>query len=244
MKNQNSIITIIAIIAIILGTWKAVDWYYASKIDASAEILRREKIKSSELTQINEGLYTKLAADTLSIKELEKLNDSLKLELKNPEVVTVVKWKIKWLEKPVDSLTIKDSIVTLVDTYPDINNPFVTYRLKLNLSTAEGVGSWDFTPQEIILGIGQNEDGTYSVNTKVPDFLEITGLDVSSLPMQRQKPDDFGWLLGVTGGKRFLDETNLYGVSGGIRYKKLYLDTNLVFGNDEAFGLLGVKLEF
>lgn len=243
MKNRITLILAGIVILLLVGLYFGNE-YYKNKLYKEQEEARREKIKNSELTQINEGLYTKLAADTLTIKELRKLNDSLSLQLDNPEVITVVKWKIKYLEKPVDSLLIKDSTLTLVDTYPDTINPFVTYRLKLNLKTVQGIGSWDFTPQEIVLGIGQNEDGTYSVNTKVPDFLSITGLDVSSLPMKTQKPDNFGWLLGVKAGKNFLDSNNLYGISGGIRFKKFYLDTDVLVGQDEVIGLIGLKTEF
>lgn len=243
MKNRITLILAGIVILLIAGLYFGNE-YYKKQLEAEREGARREKIKNSELTKINEGLYTKLAADTLAIKELKKLNDSLELKLENPEVVTVVKWKIKYLEKPVDGIVVKDSTMSLVDTYPDSINPFVTYRLKVDLKKWTGTGSWDFTPQEIVLGIGQNEDGTYSVNTKVPEFLSITGLDVSSLPMKTQKPDNFGWLLGVKGGKNFLDNNNLYGISGGIRYKKFYLDTDVLVGQDTAIGLLGLKLEF
>jgi len=244
MKNQNIIITLIAIIAIFIGAWKITDWYYSKKLNEAAETLRRQKIKNSELTKINDGLYTKLAADTLTIKDLKKLNDSLGLELENPETVTVVKWKIKYLDKPVDSVGVKDSTLTLVDSYPDALKPFVTYRLNLDLNNLKGNGSWDFTPQEIYLGIGQNEDGTYSVNSKVPDFFEITGLDVQSLPMETQKPDNFGILLGANVGRNFMDKSNLYGLSGGLRLKKFYVDTDVLLGDNTLIGLFGVKIEF
>lgn len=244
MKNQNSIITIIAIIAIILGTWKAVDWYYSKKMDESAETLRRERIKSSELTKINEGLYTKLAADTLTINQLEKINDSLELELENPQVVTEVKFKYKYIEKPIDSTAIKDSTLLVVDNYPDKENPFVKYRAEVNRFTGIGKGSFDFTPQEFFIGIGENEDGTYSVNSKVPEYIEITGLEVKSRPLTQDKPDNFGWIIGVKGGKNFLEANNLYGVSGGLRYKKVYLDTDVLLGDEQLIGLFGLKLEF
>jgi hypothetical protein len=243
MKNRLTLILIGILLLLIAGLYFGNE-YYKNKLEEAQEETRREKIRTSELTQINEGLYTKLAADTLKIRELRKLSDSLQLELENPEVVTVVKWKIKYLEKPVDGIVVKDSTMSLVDTYPDSLKPFVTYRLKVDLKKWVGTGSWDFTPQEIVLGIGQNEDGTYSVNTKVPEFLSITGLDVSSLPMKTKKPDNFGWLLGVKGGKNFLDNNNLYGVSGGIRYKKIYLDTDVLVGQEQAIGLIGIKFEF
>lgn len=244
MKNQNTIITIIAILTIVFATWKVVDWHYSGKLDEAAETLRRQKIKSSELTKINEGLYTKLAADTLTIKQLNKLNDSLELKLENPEVVSVVKWKIKYKEKPVDGIVVKDSTLNLVDTYPDSLNPFVTYKLKLDLSKLKGTGAWDFTPQKLVLGIGQNEDGTYSVNTKVPDFLEITGLEVNSLPMADTKVDNFGFMVGPKVGRNFIGSGNIYGISGGIRYKKLYIDSDVLVGDELLLGLVGLKFEF
>ena len=244
MKNQNTVITIIALLAIMFATWKVADWWYSKKLDDSAETLRREKIKNSELTMINEGLYTKLAADTLTIKQLKKLNDSLELKLENPEVITQVKWKIKYLEKPVDSVSVTDSTVNVVDNYPNKENPFVTYKASINKFTGKGKGSFDFTPQDFFIGIGQNEDGTYSVNTKVPEFVTITGLNVEALPMAEKKVDNFGVIFGVNYGRNFLDKTNLYGVSGGIRYKKIYLDSDVLIGDDSLIGLVGLKLEF
>ena len=73
MKNQNNIITIIAIIAVILITLKGASWYYNKQNEADKIALRKEKIKTSKLEQINEGLYTKLVADTLTINQLKKV---------------------------------------------------------------------------------------------------------------------------------------------------------------------------
>lgn len=244
MKNQNTIITVIAVIAIIFATWKAVDWWYSKKLDEAAETLRREKIKNSELTKIKDGLYTKLAADTLTIKQLRQLSDSLKLELENPEVITEVKWKIKYIEKPVDSVNVTDSTVTITDNYPNKENPFVTYKASVNKFTGEGIGSFNFNEVKFALGIEEQEDGTFKVNTKVPEYFVITGLEVKALPMAEKKVDNFGFIGGVNFGRQFLDQNNVYGVSAGIRYKKLYVDSDLLIGDDLLIGLVGLKFEF
>lgn len=244
MKNQNKIITIIALVAIIFATWKAVDWWYSKKFDEAAETLRREKIKSSELTKINEGLYTKLAVDTLTINQLEKLNDSLELKLENPQTITEVKVKYKYIEKPIDSIAVTDSTFVITDNYPNKENPFIKYRAEVNKKTETGIGSFDFTPQEFFIGIGENEDGTYSVNSKVPEYVTITGLEVKSLPMADNKIDNFGFLIGPKIGRNFLDTSNIYGISGGIRYKKLYLDSDVLIGDEAVIGLIGLKFEF
>ena len=223
MKTQNNIITIIAIIAVILITFKGASMYYAKQNEADKIALKKAKIKNSELTKIEEGLYTKLAADTLTINQLKKVNDSLGLKLENPEIVTVVKWKYKEVEKPVDSVTVKDSSLIIVDSYPSKENTFVTYRADINKFTGKGLGKFSFTPQEIRLGIGQNEDGTYSVNTGVPDYLVVTGIDVQALPMETSKVDNFGWIVGARIGQDFTDLSKYFKVNGGIRYKKLYI---------------------
>lgn len=244
MKNQNTIITLIAAIAVVLITLKVSSWYYNKKLEANEIALRTEKIKSSELAKIKDGLYTKLVADTLTIKELKKKNDSLGLALKNPKTITVVKFKPRDKEAPIEDIEVNDSLIDLKDYYPNKQNPFVTYTAKVDKFSETGIGKFSFTPQEFRLGIGLNKDGTYSVNTKVPEYFEITGVDVEAAPMTPQKSDNFGWIAGVQTGKNFLNANNLYGVSAGIRYKKLYLDTDLILGDNEAIGLIGIKLEF
>lgn len=244
MKTQNLIVTIIAVLAIIFATWKVSDYFNSKESDRVTELLRREKIKTSQLEKLKEGLYTKLVADTLKIKQLKKLNDSLQLELESPKVITEVKFKYKYIEKPIDYSFLKDSNLVVIDNYPNKENPFVKYKAEINRFTGLGKGSFNFNPQEIFIGIGQNEDGTYSINSKVPEYITVTGLEVKSLPMAVKKPDNFGWLLGVKGGRNFLDTSNLYGVSGGIRYKKLYFDTDVLLGDESLIGLLGLKLEF
>ena len=241
MKKLKVVFFILAAIFLI---WKIMGWYSSFKKDDNAEKLRREVIKNSQLIKINEGLYSKIAADTLTIKQLKKLSDSLELELKNPQIVTEIRIEYKYIEKPVDSISIQDSILYVEDNYPNKENAFISYKSDINLITGKGTGAFDIKPQELFLGIGHNEDGTYSINSKVPEYINITGLEVKSLPLTKEKPDNFGWLLGVKGGKDFLNSNNLYGVSGGIRYKKFYIDTDVLVGNDNVMGLLGFKLEF
>ena len=220
--TQKNIFNIIAVIAIVLITLRGANWYYGKQNEADKIALRKQRIKTSELTQLKEGLYTKLVADTLTIKDLKRVNDSLALELDNPTIVTVVEWKYKEVEKPVDSVVVKDSTLQIVDTYPSKDNPFVTYRAEVNKFTGEGLGKFSFNPQEVRLGIGENEDGTYSVNAGVPDYLTITGLDVQSRPLEPVKIDNFGWIAGARIGKDFTDLSSYFKVNGGIRYKKLY----------------------
>lgn len=223
MNTKNTILAIIIIIITFVITFKGTSWYYSKQNEEVKTELRKLQIKNSELIEIREGLYTKLVADTLTIRELNKLNDSLNLELKDPKEVVVVKWKYKESISPIDNVEVTDSIVKITDYYPNKEDRFITYSGEVNKNTESGVGNFKFETQELKLGIGQNKDGTYSVNTGVPEYLKITDIDVRSLPIEKVKSDDFGWLLGASIGKDLKDAENYLKVSAGIRYKKIYL---------------------
>ena len=115
MKTRTKLLTIVLIGLAILLTFKGVTWYYSEQLEDSRIALRKELIKNSKLEKIEEGLYTKLVADTLKIKELRRLNDSLGLEVKNPKIITKVVFVPKEIEKAVDSIVVTDSIISIVD---------------------------------------------------------------------------------------------------------------------------------
>lgn len=243
MKTRTSsfLIAVVVAIVVMLAVWKFADIIHGKE---KAELLRQvriEKIKNDSLVNLGEGMYTKLVADTLTLKQLNKLNDSLKLELKNPKIITEIVTIIKEIEKPIDNVQVKDSIVTIEDFYPSKKDKFITYNSKININTSKGIGKFRFEKLPITLGIGQNKDGTYYVNTKLPEFMEVTKLDVQSQPIVEEVEDNFGWLVGVGAGNDYQYGNKYLTLSTGIRYKKLYLE---VEGATNKTLEVGIKTEF
>lgn len=237
MKKINIILGILAVALVVGLTLKGASVYYGNIIDKYQEETKASKIRESKLEKLNEELYTKLVADSASTRELKKLNDSLQLKLDNPKVITVVKWKYKEVEKPVEDVEVKDSTLTFTDYYPTKQNPFITYTGKFKLYDKVGFGKFNFKPQELRLGISQNEDGTYSVNSGVPSYVQITGLDVVALPMEPPKVDNFGWIVGGRIGQDILSTSNYIKINGGIRYKKFYLSVGAATNGTAEAGI-------
>lgn len=239
MKNTVKIIAGLIIIGLcIYGYEQLIVKPRQQKVQAE---LRKEKIKNDTLNKIKDGYYTKLVADTLTIKQLRKKVDSLGIEAKNPKYVEVIKLVPKEVIKPVDNVSIKDSMLTLEDSYPDKTNPFIRYTSLINLNTKKGEGQFTFpNALEINIAAEEQQDGTYKIHSKVPEWVKIKSLDVQSLPKQQEKRDNFGFLLGVDyttdfDGLRKGVKPNAY-----LRFNKVYIGGGIsTLGN----GSIGFKIE-
>ena len=200
-------------------------------------------IAKDSLQKINDGLYTKLVADTLTIKELKKLNDSLGLALeKKPKVIIQTEFLPAPQTGGADVSVVPSGEIKISDRYPKTEEvPFVEYEALVSLEDTTAIGTWKFNPIRINLGIEETEEGLFRVNTKVPDWLQVNSIDVQSLPMTLPTEDKFGWLLGGGYGKDFRNDSNFLYLSGGIRFKKIYLELN--GGTNETIST-GLKFEF
>jgi hypothetical protein len=214
-----------------------------NKLKEVAQAERKALIKADRLEKLADGLYTKLAADTLELAEMRRLNDSLGLELgKKPKVIIQTEFVPIPQEGEVDSVTQLNGEITIEDSYPKSEPvPFIKYKAIVSLKDTTAVGKFTFNPISINLGIEETEEGLFRVNTQVPDWIEITSIDVQALPMTQIKPDNFGILLGVGYGKDFKNDANFMYLSGGIRFKKIYLE--LQGGTNETIST-GLKYEF
>lgn len=241
MKTKYKILGLLLCIIISLGVFKATTYVYQKKIDKAELIIRKERIKNDSLVKIGEGFYTKLVADTLTIKNLKELNDILELKVKNPKIITQIEFKPIEIEKPIDKVVMKDSILTINDSYPDSINTFVRYFATINIKTKENLGKFSFENINIDLGIGQNKDGTYFINTKLPEYFEVTSIDIQALPLETPKIDNFGLLLGAGYGHSYLYNSNFVYVEAGIRINKTYLE---IGGTTNQTIYAGLKFEF
>lgn len=225
MKTNNIVLIVVAILVALI-TFQATSYFTNKKVEKAKLELRKERIKNDSLVQISESLYSKLVADTLALRELRKINDSLELELETPVVVTRVVAAPKDKETTIDDIAVTDSTFTFTDYYPEKEDAFVTYSAEVDTKSKTGKGEFKFKEIELSLGIGQNEDGTYSLNTKVPEFLTINNIQVQGTPLEplQEKPDNFGLILGAGVGQDFRDDSMFGKIEAGIRFKKVYLD--------------------
>lgn len=221
------IIYIVIIILLSIGAYKLAEHIKSKELEEKEAQIKKYKIKNDSLVQVSPGVYKKLVADTLTKSQLEKKVDSLKLELKNPKIVEVIKFEPEPIEgKEIDKVKVKDTTITIEDTYPDKEEPFITYTANVNIKTGLGKSDWNFEEQELRLGIGENKDGTYQVKTKVPEWLKITAIDIESQPMKEQEIDNFGFLFGAGYGQNLTTSEEYLNLQGGVRYKRTYLFLN------------------
>lgn len=241
MKTLNKILMVLGAVLLILATFFITDHIKEKKLEKQRLELRKQILKNDSLVQINEGLYTKRIADTLKISQLRKLNNILQLELEDPKVIVVTKVQPKDQEKEVDSIIVKDNLVSIKDYYPDKENPFITYSADVNFETQKGEGKFSFKELNLNFGVTQNKDGTYSLNSSVPDFINVTDITVQSLPLTPKKVDNFGWLAGAGIGQDFRDQSQYLTLNAGIRFRKLYLE---VQGSTNNTLSTNIKFEF
>lgn len=199
--------------------WK----HYSTKVD---ELTKNHKIKTDRLEKISETQYKKLMADSLSKREMKVIIDSLKFEsLKKVEEVVSMDVKIKEIEKIVDRIVYVNNKVEVDDYYPNKDKPLIHYQIR------DTIGKFNFYPFSLSIAISEQPDGTWRVDSKVPEFLQVTEIQALSLkkqPVQKRSP----FLLGA--GVEFREHESPLQIIGGLRLKDTYIlgtyNTNKEFG--------------
>lgn len=243
MKTENKIIVaLIILILLLLGAWLWDRSSLKADVAQAQQEVRLEKLRSAKLEKISSVQSRKIIADSLTQRDLNKRVKELGIALDaKPKIVWKTKFVIKEIEKEVDSIKIDSNSVEIEDFYPQKENYFIRYQNKIDLLTSKGVSNWSFNPIEISGAISQRKDGLYTIDFKHPDFLEIESIDVQATPLTVPKPDNFGILLGAGAGKDFRSG-EVYGrISGGLRFKKIYV---IVGGNTNQSVDGGVNFEF
>lgn len=237
----NNILLVLLLIGVALGAFLIGQNISEKKLEEQKQALRLEIIKNDKLTKVRDGLWTKIINDTKTKADLKNQVDSLGLELENPKVIIKTEFVFKEVEKPIDGIVVKDSTLEINDAYPNKEDPFAKYFATIDLTTGTGIGRFTFNPISVNLGIAQNEDGTFRLNTAVPDFINVTSIVVDALPMELPTIDNFGWLAGAGIGKDFRDESMYLTVSGGLRYKAVSI---LIQGTSNQTISTGFLIEF
>jgi hypothetical protein len=244
MKNSNKIIIALVVLLLLLIGGGA--WYINSLQNDLKEAnfaIRKEILRNDKLVQINEQQYRKLVADTLTQRQLSKLVDSLEIELDaKPKIVYVVKATPKEVEKETDSIKIDSTHIDIDSYYPQKKDYFARYQNRITLKDSTGAEKWSFSPISISGVISQRDDGIFTADFKTPEWLKIDNIDIQATPLEIPKPDNFGFILGSSYGHSFKEGGEDYlKVTGGIRYKKVYLE---VGGATNSSVEGGLKFEF
>lgn len=199
--------------------WK----HYNTKINV---LTKNHKIKVDKLEKINETQYKKLVADTLTIKNMRGVIDSLRFEsIKKAQEVVSMDVKIREIEKVVDRIVYVNKKVEVDDYYPNKDKPLIHYQIR------DTISKFNFYPFRLSIAISEQPDGTWRVDSKVPEFLQVTDIQALSLKKDVYKKRT-PFLLGA--GVQFREHEAPLEVIGGFRLKNTYIlgtyNTNKEFG--------------
>jgi hypothetical protein len=234
--NKNFLI--IAVVLVTLTTLKVLQNISDSKIEAQRLEIKKLKIKNSTLEKVAEGHYTKLVADTLKLKELNKEVAKLKIKVSNPVILEKIRLVPIEVEKRIDTTTINQDSIMIVDYYPTKENWFTKYNAKLDLKNNVNIGKFTFTDLNISIVISEQSDGTFRSELKAPSFIKVTKLDVIALPMETMKVDNFGVLAGGMLSYNMENGDVGYSIMGGIRIKKTNIITSINTNKEIGIGTL------
>jgi len=222
------------ILALLIG------WYLANKFSDS-KIRKLEKevksivLKNDSLVILQKGLYSKLVADTATAKQLKIKVEELQLELKKPNLVIEQEVVFDTIETTIEVVKKSEGSFEFNDYYPIKEDYFIKYSANIDTKTKTGKGKFTLKPLSFSLGIEEESKGMYRLNTKVPDFVKISKIDVISLPYEEKfKKDVFGFIFGAGYGKSFQTDSQFIQMNTGIRINKTYLFINA--GTNQTVG--------
>ena len=241
MKNRTTLILVI-IIALLIAVGFIGKGYYEGKIGREQQAYKSLVLKNDTLQKVNDTQYRRLVADTLTKGEMSRLIDSLGIALDaKPKVVIQTEIIIKEVIKYVDSIEIEGDSIHVVDHYPSKEDYFVRYQNDISISTQTGVSKFTFIPVDISIVLSQREDGIFTSDIKVPEYMEVSSVDIRALPFTPTVKNNFGWLIGAGAGKDLNKKGTSLRISGGLRYKKFYI---LVGGSSNGTVDGAINLEF
>jgi hypothetical protein len=217
---------------------------YQREIEKLRAENKKNILRGDSLVKINETTYTKYVADSLTIRELRKIIQDLDIKVKNPKMLTRIVYVNKDIEKDIDGIVVNDSIINILDHYPNKENATITYDASLNILTQKGRSKFSFKEQQLNLVVSQDKNGMWRATLKTPnEFVNINSLDVLTLPSvtEEVKVKNFGWLLGAKYNTNLTSDTNNAELLGGFRYKRVNIIGSV--NTDKQIGL-GTLFEF
>lgn len=242
--NKNRIIIILfVIIATLLLVGFVMLNQHRKELKEREDAYKSVILERDSLRKVSDTQYQKLVDDRLKQKELDKIIADLKIKLDaKPKTIIETVFVPVDKETPIGDIIVVNDSVSINDYYPKKEGYFIKYAAKIDTKTASGIGKFSFQPFNVNLVLSQRKDGIYQLDTQVPEWMSVSGIQVRSLPLDAQKTDNFGLLLGVGYGKDFSQVREDYvRITTGIRWKKIYLE---VGGNTNSTVDGGLKFEF
>lgn len=174
------------------------------KMSVENEKARKEYIlRNNTLQKISDKQSRKLIADSLTKREMKKHIDSLEIDLKTkPKIVIQPEIRFRDEEKKPDTVFIDKDNVRIVDYYPNKVEPFVKYSFR------DSIGKFSFYPIKIAIVVSERKDGIWQVDTKMPEYVEVTDIKAVALPIKVEKSYKQPFYLG--GGVMFNKDGNAY----------------------------------
>lgn len=216
-------------------------YYFTKKQKEYKRLIAIEKIKNDELVKIKDGEYQKLLADTLTRVQLRKKIKELGIDLENALLAQKIVLAPRDTIKIIEDIKVTDTTLTFMDFYPKKEDFFVKHIISLSTKDTTATGEFNFNPITMSLAVGEQEDGTYKVITKLPEYFNINSIDVQSLPMDSNKKDNFGVLVGVDYVKGLNNTTDNIDFNSYLRINKFYIGGG--FRTDNTIKG-GIKIEF
>lgn len=222
-------------ILFLLVGWYVSNYFSESKAQQLREDLKIMTLKKDSLVTIEEGLYTKMIADTAKVRELKDKVKELELKIKEPEVIIQKEIVFDSLSTKVKSKKIDSVNFKFADYYPEKDNYFIKYTARINTLAKSVKGRFVIQPLSLSSVMGVNEKKEYRINTRLPSFATISNLDVIATPYKdKRKKDVFGFIFGAGYGKSFETESDFLTMQTGIRLNKTYLFLNA--GTNQTVG--------
>lgn len=227
MKNINRIFSIIVVVILLgLGIYGGITIYKLRKdLKASELEFRTSKIRGDSLKKISDVQFRKLVADTLTQKQLNKLIESLSLEIdgKNKMIQKLSVRPKPVVNKPIDKVVVTEDSVKINSFYPNKSDWFVNYQSTVFIKDGVGEESWNFQPLSLSVVLSQRKDGIWSADLNAPSWITVEGMDIQAIPLEPPVIDNFALIAGASYGKDFEYELDFFRVTTGFRYKKVYI---------------------
>lgn len=203
-----------------------------SEREKAESVVRDYKVKMLEmdsLRKVSDGHYQKLVNDLYTEKELIKVLKGENKELadliaeQKKKLIAYSKIKLTAKQKK-DSVKVASKtengkeVLEFADYYPDKENPFVVYEGVLRDKVL--YGGFTFKTFGLDMVITEKSKGLFEVDFKAPEWLELTSLEVHSLPLSPIRVDNFDWYLGTNLGLHFVTYRPVLDLEWGFRYKK------------------------
>lgn len=240
MKNRGKTILLLGTALISILLWIQ-NTRMKNKLQAAKSEARTYQIEKDALVYLQDGLYKKLVADTLTRKELEKLAKEV-VDLKNRKPISITRTIIQpeKIIKETDSIIRKGDSIFIEDYYPQKEDYFLKYTNRLSIENKKGQSNFDWGDIELKQVVSKKPNGLYRVDFKGPDFLKLKSLDIQTEPEKIIEKDRLGILVGAEYGKNLTTDQQFFEANLYQRINKFYIggsvNTNLDFS-------AGIKVE-